>query len=154
MQRSDGGFRLVTAFNSVTSYAKPIPSRSTTTEDVFRFLARFRYIIKTNMTKQFFLLPKTNNSLKFLSTLTPFKEFIPSGHGDARVHRVLGDMFHAGMAVKIDELYTGGNSVHELLSNWEALLTRLHENNLICQKDSNLSPANHYSWLVMVRGKH
>ena len=45
--------------------------------------------------------------------------------------RVLGDLMHKGIEPKIaDDLYTGGNSVPELIHNWERILLRLDVKNL------------------------
>ena len=47
------------------------------------------------------------------------------------VARVLGDCLAEGYITKIaDDLIIGGDSVQELLSNWEAVLKRLSDNNL------------------------
>ena len=73
VKKGDHDFRLVTAFNTIGTYAKPSPSRAATTDDVFRFLAQHKYIIKTHMTKQFFQLPMQKSSLKYLGVITPFK---------------------------------------------------------------------------------
>ncbi len=52
-------------------------------------------------------------------------------HLDELMTRVLGDLMQAGMVVKLaDDLYTGGNSIDELLHNWELILQRFEANNL------------------------
>ena len=56
VEKEGNSYRLVTAFNTIGTYAKPTPSRSTTTDDILQFLSGYRYIIKTDMTKQFFQL--------------------------------------------------------------------------------------------------
>ena len=57
IKKPGGGHRMVTAFNNIGQYTKPIPSKITTSNNVFQFLAQFKYIIKTDMTSQFFQLP-------------------------------------------------------------------------------------------------
>ena len=73
VKKIDGSDRLVTAFNTIGTYARPPPSRSTSTDKVLSFLASYNYIIKTDMTKQFFQLSMAKSSMKYLGTLTPFK---------------------------------------------------------------------------------
>ena len=140
VKKGDHDFRLVTAFNTIGTYAKPSPSRTTTTDDVFCFLTQHKYIIKTDMTKQFFQLPMQKSSLKYLGVITPFKGLrvytraamgMPGEHLDELMSRVIGDLMHAGKVIKIaDDLYTGGNSIDELLLNWEHILQRFLKNNL------------------------
>ena len=45
--------------------------------------------------------------------------------------RILGDLIQEGCVTKIaDDLYCGGNSAEELLTNWEKVLSALHNNRL------------------------
>ena len=75
VRKSDGSHRLVTAFNAIGTYAKPLPTRSTSTDVILRFLAGYSFIIKTDMTKQFFQLPmdKFSTCMRYLGVLTPYK---------------------------------------------------------------------------------
>ena len=142
VKKQDGGHRLVTAFTNIGTYAKPIPTKPSSTDDVLRFLAGFNFIIKTDMTKQFFQLPMKKSSLKYLGTLTPYKGMrvytraamgMPGSteHLDELMSRVLGPMLQEGVVKKIaDDLYIGGQTVSELLINWERVLLRFENNNL------------------------
>ena len=142
VKKGNGDHRLVTAFNTIGSYTKPLPSKSTSTDDILRFLAKHKFIIKTDMTKQFFQLLMERSSLKYLGIMTPYKGMrvytraamgMPGSteHLDELMTRVLGDLMQAGMVVKLaDDLYTGGNSIDELLHNWELILQRFEANNL------------------------
>ena len=103
VKKEDNSYRLVTAFNTIGTYAKPTPSRSTTTDDILQFLSGYRYnIIKTDMTKQLFQLPMKKPSKKYLGVVTPFKGLrvytraamgMPGSteHLDELMSRVLGD---------------------------------------------------------------
>ena len=94
------------------------------------------------MTKQLFQLPMQKSSLKYLGVITLFKGLrvytraamgMPGSteHLDELMSRVIGDLMHAGKVIKIaDDLYTGGNSIDELLLNWEHILQRFLKNNL------------------------
>ena len=140
--KKEEDYRLVTAFNMIGTYAKQSPSRSTSSEDVLRFLARFPHIIKTDMTKQFFQLPMKKTSMKYLGVLTPYKGmrvYTRAAMGmpgsteqlDELMSRVIGDMLSNGSAVKIaDDLYLGGYCVSDLLENWEKLLFKFDQNDL------------------------
>ena len=87
------------------------------------FLAKYKYIIKSDMTKQFFQLPMLKSSQKYLGTLTPFNGLrvytrtamgMPGSteHLDELMARIIGDLLQEGSAIKIaDDLYTGGNTV-------------------------------------------
>ena len=142
VNKPDGSHRFVTAFNAVASYAKPVPSKSSSTDDVLCFLAAHQFIIKTDMTKQFFQLPMEKSSMKYLGVLTPFKGLrvytraamgMPGSteHLDELMCRVLGDMMEAGQVIKLaDDLYLGAATIKQLLQNWEKVLRRFDENNL------------------------
>jgi len=142
VKKANGDFRLVTAFNSVAAYAKPVPTKSTSCDDILRFLAGYQYIIKTDMTKQFFQLPMTKSSMKYLGVLTPYKGIrlytraamgMPGSteHLDELTSRIFGDMVQAGKVIRIaDDLYAGANTIADLLAVWEELLTRMERNNL------------------------
>ena len=142
IKKADGGHRLVTNFNLMASYAKRSPSKPSSTDDILRFLSRHKYIIKTDMTKQFFQLLMKKSCLKYLGVLTPHKGVrvytraamgMPGSteHLDELMCRVLGDLMHEGIVKKIaDDLYTGGNTIPELLRNWERILQCFEVNNL------------------------
>ena len=52
-------------------------------------------------------------------------------HLDELMSRVLGELLEEGVVRKIaDDLYTGGNSIPELLHNWERILQAFETNNL------------------------
>ncbi len=153
VKKTDDDFRLVTAFNTIGTYAKPLPSKSTATEDILRFLAQYRYIIKTDMTKQFFQLPMERSSLKYLGVVTPFKGLrvytraamgMPGSteHLDELMSRVLGELLQRGICIKLaDDLYTGGDSIDELLENWEQILQCFECNNLrLSAKKTEICP--------------
>ena len=141
-KKQPGDFRLVTSFNRLAQYVKPPPSRSTSTEEILAFLSKWKHVIKTDMTKQFYQLPLDRQSMKYVGTLTPFKGlriYCRAAMGmpgstenlDELMSRVLGDLLHAGFIAKIsDDIYVGGNSDAELLSNWIKLLQAFRKNNL------------------------
>ena len=74
IKKTDGSHRLVA---TIGTYAKPIVSQSISTDDILRFLAKYKYIIKSDMTKQFFQLPMKKSSIKYLGILTPYSPIQP-----------------------------------------------------------------------------
>jgi hypothetical protein len=72
-KKTPNEFRLVTSFNRLEQYVKPPPSQSSSTEEVLMFLSRWRHIIKTDMSKQFYQLPLDKDSMKYTATITPYK---------------------------------------------------------------------------------
>ena len=63
VKKTNGDHRLVTNFSNIGSYAKTVPCKMTTSDEVLRFLAQWKYIIKTDMTTQFFQLAMIKKSL-------------------------------------------------------------------------------------------
>lgn len=140
--KPDGTDRYVTSFMGLAAYAKPPPSRVTTCESVLRFLAKWKYVIKTDMTKQFYQMLLKRSSMKYCGVVTPYKGIrvytravmgLPgsSEHLDELTSRVFGDIIHEGSAAKIaDDLYVGADTVDGLLSAWERVLQKFQDNNL------------------------
>ena len=53
------------------------------------------------------------------------------------VSRVLGEFIAEGFLVKVaDDLVIGGDTIHELLSNWRRVLRKLRDNNLTISPDN------------------
>ncbi len=153
VRKPSGGTRLVTAFNNIANYAKSPPSRVTNCEDVLTFASKWTHIIKTDMTSQFFQLPMKRSSMKYLGVITPFKGIrvytraamgMPGSteHLDELMFRVLGDLIEEGCVMKIaDDLYIGGNSITDLLINWERVLIKFQVNNLrLSPKKTEICP--------------
>ncbi len=94
------------------------------------------------MTQQFYQLPMKHSALKYLGIMTPFKGLrvytraamgMPGSteHLDELMSHVLGDLLLEGTVVKLaDDLYVGGDTVMDLLANWERVLSLFEKNNL------------------------
>ena len=142
VKKPSGGSRLVTAFNTISSYTRPPPSRASSNDAIMLFLARWKFILKSDMTNQFFQMQLDKDSMRYTGILTPYKGIriytraamgMPgsSEHLDELVFRILGDLIHEGIAAKIaDDLYVGGNCADELRCNWQRVLERFKINNL------------------------
>ena len=116
-------------------------------------MASWKYIIKTDLTAAFFQIPVTKSAMRYLGTITPYKGLRvytcavmgapgSSEHLHELLSRVFGDMLYDGFLITIaDDCHVCGNSIDELLRNWEAFLKRLEENNLsISAKKTVIAP--------------
>ena len=81
--------------------------------------------------------------MKYCGVVTPFKGirgYTRSAMGMPRsetaleelMSRVLGDLIQEGIVAKLaDDLYCGGNTPEELVTNWRKVLTALHHSDLL-----------------------
>ena len=133
----DNEFRFVTAFTEVGKYCKPQPTLMPNVDSTIRAIARWKYIVKTDLTSAFYQIPLSVDSMKYCGVVSPFKGVrcytrcamgMPGSETalEELMCRVLGDFVETGGVAKIaDDLYCGGESIEELLSIWEAVLQRL-----------------------------
>ena len=140
--KSSGGQRLVTAFADVGRYCKPQPSLMPDVDSILRNVARWKYIIITDLSSAFYQIPLARDSMKYCGVVTPYKGVrvytrcamgMPGSETalEEMMCRVLGDQLKAGTVTKLaDDLYCGGDTPEELLSNWRQLLSALHSCNL------------------------
>ena len=147
VKKKNGGFRLVTAFTDVGRYSKPQPSLMPDVDSTLLKIACWKYIIVSDLSQAFYQIPLAKNSMKYCGVVTPFKGVrvytrcamgIPGSETalEELMCRVLGDLLQEGCVAKIaDDLYCGGNSHQELLTNWRRVLSALDRCNL------RLSPA-------------
>ena len=68
-----GGHRLVTAFADVARYSKPQPSSMPDVETTLRTIARWKYLIVTDLTSAFYQIPLAKESMKYFDVATPFR---------------------------------------------------------------------------------
>lgn len=142
VKKPNGGFRLVTAFADVGRYSKPQPSLMPDVDSTLRHIAQWKYLIATDLTKSFYQIPLSKESMKYCGVVTPFRGvrvYARSAMGmpgsetalEELMCRVLGDLVEEGVVCKIaDDLYCGGDTPDELLHSWERLLQALQKCNL------------------------
>jgi hypothetical protein len=142
VQKPSGGSRLVTAFGEVGQYAKPQPSLMPNIDGTLRDIARWKYIVKSDLLKSFYQIPLAKSSMKYCGVVTPFKGVrvytrcamgMPGSETclEELMSRVLGELIQEGIVAKLaDDLYCGGNTPEELLTNWSRVLEAIHKNNL------------------------
>ena len=152
--QSDNEFRFVTAFTEVGKYCKPQPSLMPNVDSTIRSIARWKYIIKTDLTSAFYQIPLSKDSMKYCGVASPFKGIrvytrcamgMPGSETalEELMCRLLGDFVEAGGVTKIaDDLYCGGETIEDLLSVWESVLCRLSDANLkLSAKKTVIAPA-------------
>ena len=139
IKKPSGGYRLVTAFTDVGRYSKPQPSLIPDVDSTLRLNAQWKHIIATDLTSAFYQIPLSRDSMKYCGVAKPFRGVrvcARSAMGMSSsetalkelTSRVLGDLLKKGRVSKIvDDLYCGGNSPGELLSNWKKVLQALHK---------------------------
>ncbi|VDI67074.1 Hypothetical predicted protein [Mytilus galloprovincialis] len=139
IKKPNGGFRLVTAFADVGRYSKPQPSLMPDVDSTLRQIAQWKHIVISDLTKSFYQIPLHRDSMKYCGVSTPFcgvRVYVRSAMGmpgsetalEELTCRVLGHLVQEGVVAKIaDDLYCGGNSPEELLTNWERVLQALQK---------------------------
>ena len=137
VKKRNGGFRLVTAFTDVGRYSKPQPSLMPDVDSTLLNIARWKFIVVSDLSKAFYQIPLSRSSMKYCGVVTPFKGVrvytrcamgIPGSETalEELMCRVLGDLLQEGCVAKIaDDLYCGGDSPQELLLNWRKVLLAL-----------------------------
>ena len=140
--KPSGGARLVTSFGEVAHYSKPSPSPKPNVDGVLCNIARWKYIIVTDLRQSFYQIPLDHSSMCFCGVVTPFKGvrvYTRSAMGmsgsetclEELMSHVLGEVIMQGWVAKIaDDLYVGGNDPEEILSHWTSVLKALQKNNL------------------------
>ena len=108
-------------------------------DSTLRLIAQWKHLIATDLTSAFYQIPLLRGSMKYCGVATPFRgvrvyaRFAMGMPGsetakEELMSRVLGDLLKEGIVAKIaDDLYCGGNSPSELLSNWKKVLQALHK---------------------------
>ena len=140
--KPSGGTRLVTSFGEVARYSKPSPSLMPNVDGVLSDIARWKYIIVTDLRQSFYQIPLEHGSMRFCGVVTPFKGvrvYTRSAIGmpgsetclEELMSRVLGEFIMQGwVAKRADDLYVGGNDLEEALYHWTSVLKALRKNNL------------------------
>lgn len=139
VKKSDGGFRLVTAFADVGRYSKPQPSLMPDVNSTLRLIAQWKYIIATDLTKAFYQIPLSRDSWKYCGVVTPFKGvrvYVRSAMGmpgsetalEELTCRVFGELLEQGQVAKVaDDLYCGADTLEGLAAVWRRVLSALRQ---------------------------
>ncbi|KAK3083239.1 hypothetical protein FSP39_017533 [Pinctada imbricata] len=142
VKKSNGGFRLVTAFEDVGRYSKPQPSLMPDIDSTLRTIGKWKYIIVSDLTSSFYQIPLSRGSLKICGIVTPYRGIrvytrcamgMPGSETalEEMMCRVLGDCLQDGCVAKLaDDLYCGGETIDELAENWHRVLKCLQNSGL------------------------
>ena len=148
----------MTAFADVGRYTKPQPSLMPDVDTTLRNIAQWKYIIQSDLTSAFYQIPLSKSSLKYCGVATPFRGVrlythcamgMPGSETalEELMCRVLSDCIQDGFVAKLaDDLYCGGNTLDELLSNWRRVLQSLQKcalrlspsKTIICPKSTTI----------------
>ena len=141
-KKASKGHRLVTAFADVGRYSKPQPALMPDVDSTLRQIAQLKYIVTTDLSKAFYQIPLSKESMKYCGVATPFRGvrvYVRSAMGmpgsevalEELMCRIFGDLLHEGVIAKIaDDFYCGGNDLKELYNNWSRVLQLLDQNGL------------------------
>ena len=123
-------------------------------------IARWKYLITSDLTSAFYQIPLSKSSMKYCRVATPYRGVrvytrcamgMPGSETalEELMFRVLGNCIQDGIVAKLaDDLYCGGNTLDELLSNWKRVLDVLQKFNLkLSPSKKVICPIYHYTWL-------
>ena len=134
--KPSGGTRLVTSCGEVARYSKPSPSLMPNVDGVLHDIARWEYIIVTDLRQSFYQIPLEHGSIRFCGVVMPFKGTRSTmgmpGSGtclEELMSRDFGEFIMQGWVIA-DDLYVGGKDPEEALSHWTSVLKALQKNNL------------------------
>ena len=142
VNKASGGTRLVTDFTAVGRYCKPQPSLLPDVESTLRTIGGWKYLIVSDLTKAYFQVPLSRNSMKYCGVVTPYKGVrvytrcamcLPGSESalEELMCRVLGDLIQEGHVAKIaDNLFCGGATPEEALQAWRSVLQALDRSDL------------------------
>ena len=156
--KPNGDFRLVTSFGEVAKYSKPQPSLMPNVDGVLRDIARWKFIIVSDLLQAFYQIPLSRKSMKYCGVATPYKGirvYTRSAMGmpgsetclEELMSRVLGELVREGCVAKLaDDLYCGGDTIDDLAHNWSRVLEALEHNDLrlsasktiVCPRTTNI----------------
>ena len=141
--KSNGeGSRLVTSFGPVAMFTKPQPSIMPSVDNTVRLIGQWKYLIKSDLSKAFYQIPLSQESMKYCGVATPFRGVrvyarcamgMPGSETalEELMNRTLGHLVQAGCVAKIaDDLYCGGDTPEDALVAWEGILKSLADNGL------------------------
>ena len=137
-----GEYRLVTDMSGLNKHIVKFPSISPTINEARNALARSKYFVHLDLSNYFFQCGVDREDSQYLATFHPQKGLLvyvvtPQGLKNASeqgyeiLARVFGDMVEEGRLTRqADSLFPLGNTVAEVLTNYEETLRRAKLNGL------------------------
>ena len=141
-RKPSGGHRFVTSFTELGQYIRTLPTTTISSDKIIRQLAKWRYVVKTDLTQSFFQIPISRDSMPYLATTTPFKGLrvyttpVMGMPGSSEIlqellSHIFGNELTEGWILIIaDDMYICANSDIDLLSHWEIVLEKMNRNGL------------------------
>ena len=134
--------RFVTDFASIKDYCRPTPTLMPDCDSTLREISSWNYIISTDFTTAYYALQLKRSSMKYAGVVSPMKGVFVYTVGcmglpgtevalEELTSLLFGHMVMEGKVAKLaDDLFIGGATVKELLTNFEEVLGILLKNNL------------------------
>ena len=145
--------RLVTDFASIVDYCRPTPTLMPDVDTTLRQIATWKYLIKTDFTEAYFQIPLKKSSMRYCGVVTPMRGVYVYTAGcmglpgtevalEELTNLLFGHMVMKGQVAKLaDDLFIGGATPKELLSNLEQVLGILLENDLrLSARKTSIAP--------------
>ena len=141
-QKPNGDHRFVTSFTELGQYLRTLPVATTSSDKIIRELAKWKYVIKTDLTQSFFQIPISKQSMPYLATVTPYKglrvytTIVMGMPGSSEILqelmcRIFGNEMTEGWILIIaDDMYVCSNSVGDILERWDSVLETMNRNGL------------------------
>ena len=121
MKKTSSRFRLVTTFAEVGRFSKPQPSLMPDVDSTLRSIARWKYLIISDLINAFYQILLSKSSMKYCRVATPYRGVNAMGMPGSEtalkklMFRVLGNCIQDGLVAKLaDDLYCGRNTLDEV----------------------------------------
>ena len=134
--------RLVVNTCELSKYMKSLPAKINKPQDVYNKLAKWKYIIKTDMYQGFFQNHMHKDAQKWCAILTPFGgiRFFKRGiqgliNQSEELDELLANIFRellteGILAKQADDLFVGGETIQDTLENFGRVMKLCDENNI------------------------
>ena len=134
--------RFITCYNVLNDSIQPVYNVSKTYNDILKFMARHKFLIFADLLNSYFQVKVKKKLWKYLAVMTPhrgLRVMTRCGQGllnsnvelDQVLCRVLGDEISAGICLQArDDIFVGGDTMDDALTNWETILSKLANANL------------------------
>ena len=127
----DGTHRLVTNFTELNKFIHTLPTKISTSKEVFTAVSKWKYLIKTDLKSACHQKKIADGAQKWFGTVSSFKglyvydrESMGLGNMSEFLeelkNRTFGDyILEDFMSKDTYDLFIGGSSIEELMINWE-----------------------------------
>jgi hypothetical protein len=155
INKPSGGYRLVTSFGEVAKYSKPQPALLPDVDSTLRTIARWKYLIVTDLSNAYYQIPLATESMKFCGVCTPFRGVRVYTRGamgmpgsetalEQLTCRIFGHLIAEAKTAKLaDDLFIGGQTFLELYENWQQVLLACKNANIgLSARKTTIAPTS------------